>query len=65
MTRILYWLVYHFDLGPLGPKVLDYAVQSWLKRAKERELQPLVRRRAAGAATVFHLQPSFGGDERM
>jgi len=25
---MLYWIVYHLDLGRLGPKVLDLAVRS-------------------------------------
>ena len=29
MTALLYWLVYNFDLGPLGPKVLKLAMKSW------------------------------------
>jgi hypothetical protein len=65
MTKLLYWLVYHLDLGPLGPKLLDLAVQSWLRRAKARAAQPLVHSRAAGLVTALHLQPSFGADERM
>jgi hypothetical protein len=35
MAALLYWIVYNFDLGPLGPTMLDPAVQSWLKRAKK------------------------------
>jgi hypothetical protein len=31
MTNLLYWLVYHFDLGRFGPRVLDLAVHRWLK----------------------------------
>lgn len=30
MAPMLYWIVYHLDLGRLGLKVLDLAVQSWL-----------------------------------
>jgi hypothetical protein len=65
MTKLLYWIVYHLDLGPLGPKVLDLAVQTWLKRAKEQDVAPTVRRRASGWLTTLHLQPNFGADERM
>ncbi len=65
MTKLLYWIVYHFDLGPLGPKLLDLAVKSWLRRAKQQAAQPLVHRRGAGLLTALHLQPSFGADERM
>lgn len=32
MARFLYWLVYNFDLGPLGPAALDLAVKIWLYR---------------------------------
>ena len=65
MTKLLYWIVYHLDLGPLGPKLLDLAVQSWLTRAGPIEAAPLVRRRVLGLLTTLHLQPSFGADERM
>lgn len=65
MTKFLYWIVYHLDLGPLGPKVLDLAVQTWLKRAKEQDAAPMVRWRASGLLTTLHLHPSFGADERM
>jgi hypothetical protein len=65
MTTLLYWIVYHLDLGPLGPRVLDLAVQSWLKRAKDEGSGPVVRQRVFGRLTVLHLQPSFGADERM
>jgi hypothetical protein len=62
MTALLYWIVYHLDLGP---RVLDLAVQSWLKRAKDEGSGPVVRQRVFGWLTVLHLQPSFGADERM
>jgi hypothetical protein len=64
MTKLLYWVVYHLDLGPLGPKVLDLAVRTWLRRAKAEADQPLVRRGAFGFLTIFHIEPSFR-DERM
>jgi hypothetical protein len=32
MTKLLYWLVYNFDLGPMGPRMMDLAVKSWLRR---------------------------------
>jgi hypothetical protein len=57
MTTLLYWIVYHLDLGSLGPKVLDLAVRSWLKSAKEREAAPIVRRRSFGLLTILHLEP--------
>jgi hypothetical protein len=33
MAPMLYWFVYHLDLGLLGPKMLELAVKRWLKRA--------------------------------
>jgi hypothetical protein len=45
--------------------VLDLAVQSWLRRAKEEAAQPMVRQRPFGPITSFHLESSFGADERM
>jgi hypothetical protein len=65
MTTLLYWIVYHLDLGPLGPKVLDLAVRSWLSRAKDYDLAPMVGRRVSGWLTALHLRPSFGADARM
>jgi len=32
MTPMLYWTVYHLELGRLGPKVLDLAIKRWVKR---------------------------------
>jgi hypothetical protein len=44
MAALLYWILYNFDLGPLGPTMLDAAVQTWLKRAKSRaQASPLFR----------------------
>jgi hypothetical protein len=57
MTKLLYWIVYHLDLGRFGPKVLDLAVRSWLKSVKLREAAPNVRRRAFGWLTVLYLEP--------
>ena len=65
MTKFLYWLVLNCDLGPLGPKLLDLAVQSWLRGARRNAAQPYVRRRRFGWLITFHLQPLLGGDERM
>jgi hypothetical protein len=62
---MLYWIVYHLDLGRLGPKLLDLAVRRWLKRANEHAAEPRVRRQPLGSLTALHLQPSFGADERM
>ena len=65
MTPLLYWIVYHLDLGSLGPKVLDLAVRSWLKGAKEREAAPIARRRSFGLLTILHLEPSIRADRGM
>jgi hypothetical protein len=65
MTALLYWIVYHLDLGPLGPKVLDLAVKSWLRRAQAESGEPSIRRRIFGALTIFQLHPVYGTDERM
>lgn len=65
MTNILYWLVYHLDLGPLGPKILDLAVRNWLKRAKERGPAPMVRRRVFGLLPIPHLEPNLRADQRI
>lgn len=62
MTRFLYWLVYHFDLGPLGPHLLNIAVQNWLRRASKLDGQPVVRRQARGLFAMLHLRAA---DERM
>jgi len=65
MTPMLYWTVYHLDLGLLGPKALDLAVKRWLKRANEHGAEPRVRRQPFGSVTALHLQPSADVDERM
>lgn len=65
MTPMLYWIVYHLDLGRLGPKVLDLAVRSWLNRASNNTAAPAVRRQSSGLLTTLHLDPNFGVDERM
>jgi hypothetical protein len=65
MTTRLYWIVYHLDLGPVGPRVLDLAVRSWLKRARDQDIVPMVRRRVSGWLTTLHLRPSFVSDARM
>jgi hypothetical protein len=61
MTRFLYWLVYHFDLGPLGPHLLDFAVQNWLRRASKLDGQPVVPRQARGLFTMLHLRAADEG----
>ncbi|MGH6866383.1 MAG: hypothetical protein ACREDO_09500 [Methyloceanibacter sp.] len=65
MTKLLYWLVYYLDLGKLGPKVLDFAVRSWLKHAQHNAAQPLVRHRTFGFLPSFDLHARFSADERM
>ncbi len=65
MVSMLYWIVYHLDLGRIGPKVLDFAVRSWLRRARKGTMAPAVRRQSAGGLTRVHLEPTFGADERM
>jgi hypothetical protein len=65
MTTLLYWIVYHLDLGPLGPRLLDFAVRSWLSRASDHDIAPMVRRRVSGWLTTLHLPSSLGADARM
>jgi hypothetical protein len=65
MAALLYWIVYNFDLGPLGPTMLDTAVQSWLKRAKSRAQASNVRRRILCFLSTFHSQLSLRADERV
>ena len=64
MATMLYWIIYHLDLGRFGPRVLELAVRSWLKRAPKTPRVPFVRRRSLGGLTALHLEPKFG-DERM
>ena len=61
---MFYWIVYHLDLGRLGPKGLDLAVRSWFRRARKIAGTPVVRRQRFGGLTALHLEPSFG-DGRM
>jgi hypothetical protein len=65
MATMLYWIVYHLDLGRFGPSVLDLAVKSWLKRARKNARTPVVRQRRFRGLTTLHLEPNFGVDERM
>jgi hypothetical protein len=65
MTKLLYWLDYHLDLGRLGPKVLDLAVQSWLKRAHNQKAPAPIRRRFSGLRTVLYLEPKLRADQSM
>lgn len=53
MTPMLYWTVYHLELGRLDPKVHEVGVE------------PRVRRQPLGSVTALHLQPDAGIDERM
>jgi len=64
MALMLYWFVYHLDLGLLGPKMLELAVKRWLKRARKNAPTPVVRRRRFGGLTALYVEPKFG-DERM
>jgi hypothetical protein len=56
-TTLLYWIVYHLDLGRFGTKALDLAVRGWLQSAKDEEPVPIVRRLSFGALTILHLEP--------
>jgi hypothetical protein len=47
MAPMLYWIVYHLDLGRLGLKVLDLAVQSWLNRANKPVAAPFISTRTS------------------
>jgi hypothetical protein len=38
MALLLYWCVYHLDLGPLGPSALNLALKTWHKEVKGHEL---------------------------
>jgi hypothetical protein len=64
MALMLYWFVYHLDLGLLGPKMLELAVKRWLKRTRKNVPTPVVRRQRFGGLTALHLEPNFG-DEGM
>ena len=44
---------YDFDLGPFGPMVLNLAVQSWLKRARNSDSRSGARRRVAGFLAIL------------
>ncbi len=65
MAPMLYWIVYHLDLGRIGPKALDLAVRVWLRRARNGTTVPAVKRRSFGGLTSLHLEPNLGADERM
>ena len=57
MSKFLYFLVYNFDLGPLGPRVLDLALRTWLSKAHTLEASRNERRTTWLQA--FMPQPSF------
>lgn len=38
MARLLYWCVYHLDLGPLGPLALNLALKTWQEEVKGHAL---------------------------
>jgi hypothetical protein len=65
MAALLYWIVYNFDLGPLGPTVLNLAVQSWLNRERDKGVVTDVRRQLSSFLCSFNLQPSLRADGRM
>jgi len=44
MAQLLYWCVYKFDLGPLGPTTLNLALRAWQKQSRRR----------------LHFEPFFG-----
>jgi hypothetical protein len=56
MTTVLYWFVYNFDFGPLGPRLLDMAVQAWLRR--ERRRSAFSRRLSLYRALSFGKSPA-------
>jgi len=60
MAALLNLLVYNFELGPLGPAMLDAAVQSWLKRARYRRVASGAYRRVLGFLRTLNPQPSLG-----
>jgi hypothetical protein len=43
MARILYWCVYHIDLGPFGPTMLDLAPRVWQTRERARATRSFLR----------------------
>lgn len=56
---------YDFDLGPFGPMVLNLALQSWLKRARNSDSRSGARRRVAGFLAIFDFQPNLRASGRM
>ena len=58
MSKFLYFLVYNFDLGPLGPRVLNLALRTWLSKAHTVEVSRNERRTSWLQAFMPH--PSFG-----
>jgi hypothetical protein len=64
MAALLFRIVYNFDLGPLGPTVLKFALQRWLKRERDEGVAADVRRRLSSFLCSFNLQSSLRADER-
>jgi hypothetical protein len=60
MTKLLYWLVYNVDLGPLGPALLGLSVRTWLGMHRSRQMRADVVRRLridADTATTLAWTP--------
>jgi len=52
MAQLLYWCVYKFDLGPLGPTTLNLALRAWQKQSRRRlHFEPFFGRAAAARKT--------------
>jgi hypothetical protein len=43
MARLLFWCVYHVDLGPLGPTTLGLAPRVWQTRERVRATRSFLR----------------------
>ena len=56
---------YGFDLGPFGPMVLNLAVQSWLKRARNSDSRSGAPPPGRGFSRHFDLQPNLRAGGRM
>jgi hypothetical protein len=62
MARLLYWCVYKFDLGPLGPSALNLALSTWEREAKGRALLgAFLSVSAAIALAQARFRPMSGG----
>jgi hypothetical protein len=61
MARLLYWCVYHLDLGPLGPSALTLALKTWHEEAKGHALlRAFVMVSAAIALAQTRSRPVLG-----